>query len=461
VVLASNHQSWLDIFTLIASSPRRVYFVAKGEFEHWPFVRHVIRFSDSMFIQRGGGKKGLDSVIEALQNGRTVAIYPEGTIPGEEDIPRRRRDPRTGLLSGRTGAVRLAIKARVPIVPIGVSGTERVLPPEVWPRMELPRLPSATPITIRFGKPVYFNEYKYEDIDHFTLRRLTDDLMTKISELVDHRANFVPTAVPAPKPYKTKRLGVLLLHGFTSNLNTVSDMIPHLEKAGIDYAMPVLRGHNTRYEELEGVTAKDWYVDAERALIDLWDRVDKVIIVGLSMGGLVALELAMRHPGKIAGVVSVATALKFKNPLARFSGSLAATVKYFPSPEAFNSEHLQAENKNYEKFPVATFASLYEYSRSIASRLGEVHVPIRILQSKKDGVVSPVAASIIYAKVSSPKREIIWYEDSGHEMFLDLEAEQVIKDTMKFIEAFHKHPEDNQVSTEDQTQVPDEKKGVH
>lgn len=436
-VLASNHQSWLDIFTLIATCPRRVYFVAKSEFEEWPIVRHGIRFSQSMYIRRGGDKKGLESVVEQLRNGRCVAIYPEGTIPGEEDIPRRKRDPRTGLLSGRTGAVRLAVKAQVPIIPVGVSGTERVLPPEVWPRLELKRLPAATPITVRFGKPIYYNDHQYDKIDHNILRQLTDELMGHISSLVDHRTNFVPTVVPAPKRYRTDRLGVLLLHGFTSHLSAVSALTPHLDKAGIEYAMPVLRGHGTRFEDLDGVTAKDWYVDAERALIDLWNRVDKVVVVGFSMGGLVALELAMRHPGKIVGVVSAATSLKFTNPLARFSRQLATTVKYWPSPEPINDPALRDRNQNYAKFPVATFGSLYDYSREITSRLGEVHVPIRILQSKKDSIVMPVAASIIYAKVSSLQREIVWYESSGHELYVDSQADQVIRDTMKFVLSFH------------------------
>jgi len=140
IVLASNHQSWLDIFTLISACPRRVHFVAKAEFQQWPLMRQGIRISQSLFVKRGGDKNALDPVVEFLKEGHVVAIYPEGTIPGEEEIPRRFRDPKTGLLEGRTGAVRLALRAGVPIVPVGVSGTERALPPEVWPRKDQLRL---------------------------------------------------------------------------------------------------------------------------------------------------------------------------------------------------------------------------------------------------------------------------------------------------------------------------------
>jgi carboxylesterase len=186
------------------------------------------------------------------------------------------------------------------------------------------------------------------------------------------------------------------------------------------------------------VTARNWYTDAERALIDLCSRVDQVVVVGLSMGGLVALELAVRHPDKIAGVVSVATALKFQDPMARFARKLSAVVKYWDSPNSFNGESLKAASKNYEKFPLETFASLYDYSRETVDRLGEVHVPIRILQSKKDHVVAPVSANIIHAGVSSPNRELLWYNKSGHEMMMDLEKEQVFEDIMEFVKSFRK-----------------------
>jgi pimeloyl-ACP methyl ester carboxylesterase len=60
----------------------------------------------------------------------------------------------------------------------------------------------------------------------------------------------------------------------------------------------ILRGHGTRDQDLWGVTSRAWYVDADRTLLKLWESVDRVVVVGLSMGSLVALELAMRHPGK-------------------------------------------------------------------------------------------------------------------------------------------------------------------
>ncbi len=444
VILACNHQSWLDVQVVGAAAPRRIHFIAKSEFQTWPMLRHLVKLSQSVFIRRGGDEDALATIVEAIKDGWAVVIFPEGTIPGEEDVPRMAANPRTGLLPGRTGVARLALRAGVPIVPVGVSGTGRAFPPEVYPRLEILRLPRNTPVRIRFGQPMDLSEYRNQRHDRELFRMITDKVMREISALVDHRANYVPIDPPIPEPPRRKNIGVLLLHGFTSHIDTVSGLVPYLEKAGIPYEMPILRGHGTRYQDLRGVTAREWYVDAERALIQLWNYVDRIVVVGLSMGGLLALELAMRHPDKLAGVCTVAAALKFADPMTAFTYPLSKVIKYWPSPESFNDPELARErNRNYPRFPTDTFAELYSYSQEIADRLIEVHLPIRILQSRKDTIVAPESANILYEKVSTPHREIIWYDQSGHEMMQDMEAEDVFEDIMEFVHRFEIEPTDH------------------
>ena len=435
-ILASNHQSWMDVQVLGASCPRRVHFMAKSEFRDWPVLRHMIDLSQSVFVKRGGDDHALEAIGSALREGKIVAVYPEGTIPGEEDVPRIAVDPKTGLLRGKSGAIRLAITARVPIVPVGVSGTGRAFPPEIYPRLELLRMPASSPVRIRFGEPWDLSAYYGESLPHDKLRELTDELMGRISKLVDHRSNYAPIEVPIPPPQRYKDVGVLLLHGFTSSTDAVDGLLPLLEKEGIPYERPVLRGHGTRHQDLRGVRARDWYVDAQRALLQLWPRVDRVVVVGLSMGGLVALELATRHPEKIAGIVTVAAALKFKDPLSRMSPLMAKVVRYWPSPPSFNDPELAKKCTNYPMFATDAFVSLCKYAREVAEHLPEVAVPIRILQSKKDQIVAPEAANIIYERVSSPLREIVWFDKSGHEMMQDLEADAVFAEIMSFTNQF-------------------------
>ncbi len=440
VLFASNHQSWNDVQVIGATSPRRLRFLAKAMFEDWPVLRHLVVLSDSPFVRRGGDDQAIRDAIETLKEGKALVIFPEGTIPGEEDVMRHEVEPDTGLLRGKSGAVRLAIGAKVPIVPVGVSGSSAALPPEIYPRLEILEPPRNVPIEVRYGEPLTFEEYYDKELSREDLRKATKKLMLAISALVDHKNAYVPLEVPIKPLPKHKKVGVLLLHGFTGSLDTVNGLLPYLEKAKLPFRMPVLRGHGTSYQDLQGVTAEDWYEDAEAALLELAEEVDRVVVVGLSMGGLIALNLAMRHADKIAGVATMAAALRFADPLSVATPLMAKLFKTWPSPEAFQDETLRANNTNYPRFTTDSFASLYRYSKETESRLGDVDVPIAVLQSKKDTVVAPVSANIIYRDVASKHREIHWFERSGHEMGQDMEREAVFERVMGFVEKFRKPP---------------------
>src|SRR5471030_2223436 len=100
--------------------------------------------------------------------------------------------------------------------------------------------------------------------------------------------------------------GVLLLHGFTSVPETVNIVVPRLEALGVPCRVPMLRGHGTRPEDLEGVTYLDWFNDLRRVLDELARDGRQVIVVGQSLGALLALDLAIEVPEKVRGVVSIA-----------------------------------------------------------------------------------------------------------------------------------------------------------
>jgi carboxylesterase len=442
-IFAINHQSWLDAQVITATSPRRLSFLAKAEFMNWPIMHHVIDISDAIYIKRGGDDEGLKQIASRLKDGACIAMFPEGTIPGEEDIPRWDVNPETGLLRGKTGVVRLALESGVPIVPVGVSGTGRAFPPETYPRLQELPPGGRNPIEVRFGEPVWLKERIEATISYEQLRGMTDRVMRSISQLVDHSMGYEPMSLPIVKkeapsqlpsiPFRNKplaektRFGVLILHGFTSHVSCVSDVHLPLNDMGLPYRVPVLRGHGGEWQELRGVKAENWYEDAENAMLDLLTECRKVIIVGLSMGGLVALDLAAQRRKEVAGVITLAAALKFQDPLAGLSGVLDKLVKSWPSPKAFHDKELDKQrNRNYPKFPTAAFTELYKYSKEVEHRLSFVAANALILHSRKDQVVHPRAAELIHKLISSPAKRVMWFERSGHEMLLDMESEEVM-----------------------------------
>lgn len=228
------------------------------------------------------------------------------------------------------------------------------------------------------------------------------------------------------------KLGVLLLHGFTSSFDTVRGLLPHLEGAGLPYRMPSLRGHNQGSPAaLKGVTYRDWIADGEGALADLLGEVDEAIVVGLSMGGLVALTLAAEQPERLAGVVSVAAAMRLCDPLAPLSPYIGWIFPRFPSPRPPKDENYVSTN--YPWFPGTAGAELYKFGQLVEARLGRVHTPILVLGSERDTVVKSETARIIYERVRSVDKRLQMFSRTGHEMMQGSEKDAVFAAIMDFI----------------------------
>ncbi|MGH9261310.1 MAG: alpha/beta hydrolase, partial [Acidimicrobiales bacterium] len=103
--------------------------------------------------------------------------------------------------------------------------------------------------------------------------------------------------------------GVLVLHGFTGAPQSMRGLAGAFAAAGFAVDLPLLPGHGTSVDDLIETSWADWSAAAEEAYRALAARVDKVVVVGLSMGGSLTAWLATRHP-EIAGIVCVNPALE-------------------------------------------------------------------------------------------------------------------------------------------------------
>lgn len=171
-IVASNHLSFLDSVIIQALLPRQVRFFAKADYWTQKGLKGKIMrgFFDSVGsipVERGdhsASVTALKQLVDFIESGDGVGIYPEGT---------RSRDGR--LYRGRTGVGWLALTTGVPVVPVGLVGTDRLQPP--GKNIILPRK-----FEIRVGEPVQV-EHMGPKHGLQIRRQTTDTIMAKIAEL--------------------------------------------------------------------------------------------------------------------------------------------------------------------------------------------------------------------------------------------------------------------------------------
>lgn len=228
---------------------------------------------------------------------------------------------------------------------------------------------------------------------------------------------------------ENKKIGCLLIHGFTSHRSSLEAVIPELKKRGIVWHYPILAGHGTKPHDLADKTWQHWQNDVELGLQYLLPDADKIVIISLSMGSLLGLELAAKYPENIAGLVLLSPALHFKTRLAKLTPYISKIVKriYFPRMLKYNFMELAKRDKGYLWFPTSAFKHYWLKTRNFKPILEKVHQPVLIIHAKKDKVAAPSGAQYIFDHLASQEKKLIWLEKSGHEVLLDNEVNQVLQ----------------------------------
>lgn len=172
-IVASNHLSFSDSLFMPLVAPRRVTFLAKSDYftgsgvKGW-LTRVFFRGVGQVPIDRSGGQASEAAIragLKVLRRGDLLGIYPEGT-----------RSPDGRLYRGKTGVARLALEAKVPVVPVAMIDTEKMQPPgRLIPRVMRPG--------VRFGKALDFSRYDGMEGDRYVLRSVTDEIVYALMEL--------------------------------------------------------------------------------------------------------------------------------------------------------------------------------------------------------------------------------------------------------------------------------------
>ena len=174
-ILAANHLSVADQLFLGSVVDRQVHYWAKEEYFHLPGLKGkamagLMHGLGTIPVHREGGRaalNALDDAVPVLKSGELVGVFPEGT-----------RSPDGRLYRGRTGVARLAMQAGVPVVPVGILGTEKIQPKgHTIPRLAML---GRSGVIVKFGTPL---DFSHRTDDRSTMRAITDEIMTEIQKL--------------------------------------------------------------------------------------------------------------------------------------------------------------------------------------------------------------------------------------------------------------------------------------
>ncbi|HHS97694.1 MAG TPA: 1-acyl-sn-glycerol-3-phosphate acyltransferase [Chloroflexi bacterium] len=187
-ILVVNHLSVFDTVVLLAVCPHTIRAFAAAKHRRNPIYAPLLAAAGSIWVRRGEmDRQALRGALEVLRRGEVLGLAPEGT----------RARGTYALQPGKTGAAYLATRADVPILPVGLTGTEKVK--ECFPRLRRAR------VRVVVGKP--FRLPESGRVRGQKLREYTDMIMYRIAALLPPEYRGVYSQLPDPSPASARTEG--------------------------------------------------------------------------------------------------------------------------------------------------------------------------------------------------------------------------------------------------------------
>ena len=247
-------------------------------------------------------------------------------------------------------------------------------------------------------------------------------------------------AVPECAPFLMENAGTaccLCIHGFTGSPGLYIPLADRLFEAGFGVSAPLLPGHGTSPEDLNGVSDDDWITSASLELERLLSRYTTVHIIGLSMGGTLASILAARHAevSRLGRMVLLAPGFGLKDK--RYYAVDYDTVenRMIPLPQRQpKGDGLDGTRYGYPAMPLKSVGKLISLTNKAKALLENIRMPTMLLYTAADVTADPDECEQAVGKIKSlvaSKR----FEQSEHNLLLGCDRLEVIDRTVGFVAA--------------------------
>jgi len=227
--------------------------------------------------------------------------------------------------------------------------------------------------------------------------------------------------------------GIIMFHGLTASPDDFRHFAESFSAQKYTVSIPLLSGHGTQVADLQKTRWYEWFTDVKKAFFKMQQVCQKIVVIGQSMGGTLALHLASHYP--VDSLVLLAPGLFFKNKTSTFLPMVALVKKFLDKAHGPDIKNRISQKKaiSYMKIPTHSVKETAELFKHVKQDLPEVTCPTLIFHSVHDHVIDYKSSEYIYRHISSVKKQLVTLSDSYHVLSLDNEKNVILKEIMHFI----------------------------
>lgn len=244
--------------------------------------------------------------------------------------------------------------------------------------------------------------------------------------------------MPGAEPFlfPGNRTGCLLIHGFTGTPFEMRELGEYLAKKGYTVLAPRLFAHATSQEDLQRARWNDWIASVEDGYDLLRGACDRIVPIGLSMGGVLTVIAAARF--EVAGAVLMSTPYHPPDPRMRPLHAVAPFLSLFwrynpKGPGDWQDPQAAATHLEYPAHSVRGAAELYGLLLEAQRAVPQIQCPVLIVQSRQDASVPWKDAEVIYERLGSRDKHLLPLDRSGHVVTRDAERQRVFQAIAAFV----------------------------
>ena len=226
-------------------------------------------------------------------------------------------------------------------------------------------------------------------------------------------------------------IGVLLVHGFTASPTELRPLGDHLHQRGYSISGLRLAGHGTSIDDMGRSNAHDWYDSVVAGYDELSARCDRVVAVGLSMGGVLCCQLALDRP--LLGMSLLAPSFAVNSRLFFLAPYLGSLIRRWSKSHESIAYYRQHGLFSYLSMPGPALAQLLHLIRRVRPLLTSIETPCKIFMGMRDTTVVPDSGFAIFRELGSRHKSLALLPESNHILTVESDAARVFAEIERFV----------------------------